>query len=508
LEIPATCGCGFITLLPRNLKMPDSGISGGPASMTALIPCSGSLKTRKDSNQQSHSNARNNRLNLSSELTVRGKQIEYDLKYYIIVVFIYISIFINSYVFFKEPFEFYFGYLIYLALLPAFIARYGFNRAMFFIFVVLFINGLVNTLTGNNTSAQFFKIFTGLTLSYFFYYYVVIEFDYDIERLFCWYLKGCYIAAVIGAIQFISFQIGFVPGYDFRWILNKWGLIAGGNFGIRINSVFGEPTYLGAVLSAAFFVSVYNLLRKETYYLSKFQSILIIVIYILSFSGLGQIGIFLSLFFLAISFGLVRYIFVVIPVGLFLFSFMYNNSIDFRGRYDSLVDLFFGSGKFKLGETHGSSFILYNNYTVAIENFKTNFLFGTGLGSHVVAFEKYSLAKEFKIFGFNLNSADANSMLLRLISETGIFGVAIFIYIIVKGYVKRDERNDTYHWIVSNSILVMILLNLFRQGHYFLNGFPFFLILYYVNSVSYKAYLTTGKTLYEQKVEETQLLNI
>src|SRR5690606_29878262 len=115
-----------------------------------------------------------------------------------IVLFIYLSIFINSYVFFTSPFEFYFGYLIYIVLLPVFIFRYGFNRNLFFIFLTLLITGLLNIVLGNNTAALFFKVFTGLTLSYFFYYYVVLEFNYNIEQLFKWYMKGSYIAALIG----------------------------------------------------------------------------------------------------------------------------------------------------------------------------------------------------------------------------------------------------------------------------------------------------------------------
>ena len=343
-----------------------------------------------------------------------------------VVFFIYVSVFINSITFFKEPFEFYIGYLIFLALLPRFIIRYGFNGRLFFIFLILLVTGVFNIVMGNNTAAQFIKVYTGLTLSYFFYYYVVMEFDYNVEQLFKWYLKGSYIAALVGLFQFFSFQVGFKPGYNFNWLLNKWGVITGGNFGIRINSFFGEPTHLGAVLAGAFFVSLYNLLRKETYYLSRFQSVVIIVVYVLSFSGLGQTGILLSLVFLAISYGLFRYFYIFIPLAWLVSTFMYENIRDFRDRYDSLVDLFFGSGKFKLGETHGSSFILYNNFHVAMENFQTNFLFGTGIGSHPIAFEKYSIAKEIRVYGFNLNSADANSMLLRLISETGLFGVIIF----------------------------------------------------------------------------------
>jgi hypothetical protein len=101
-------------------------------------------------------------------------------------------------------------------------------------------------------------------------------------------------------------------------------------------------------------------------------------------------------------------------------------------------------------------------------------------------------------------------MLLRLISETGLFGVGIFLFVIIKGYVRRDPEYETYHWLVSNSILIMILLNLFRQGHYFLNGFPFFVILYYYNSVSYNLYKVTGRTLYQQNTEletETNVAN-
>lgn len=419
-----------------------------------------------------------------------------------IVLFIYLSIFINSYVFFTSPFEFYFGYLIYILLLPVFIFRYGFNRNLFFIFLTLLITGFVNIILGQNTAALFFKVFTGLTLSYFFYYYVILEFDYNIEQLFKWYLKGSYIVALIGAFQFVSFQIGFKPGYDFSWILNKGGFIPGGNFGIRVNSVFTEPTYLASTLAAAFFISVYNLFRKEGYYLTKFQSIVIVVIYILSFSGLGQAGVFLTFLFLAVNFGLVRYMVVAIPALIILFNFLYTNVRDFRDRYEGLIGLFSGE-KFQLGRTHGSSFILYNNFVVATENFKSNFVFGSGIGSHPIAFEKYSIGRGIKVYGLNLNSADANSMLLRLISETGIFGVSIFLIIIFKCYVRRNENYDTYHWLVSNSILVMILLNLFRQGHYFLNGFPFFVILYYFNSVSYKMYMETGKGLYEQTIEET-----
>jgi len=425
-------------------------------------------------------------------LNTSTSYLDLDKKTFWVLIFVYLSVFINSFVFFASPFEFYFGYLIYIVLLPGFISRYGFNKQLVYVFVVLFLTGILGIMLGNNTPDQFFKVFLGLFLSYFFYYYVVLEFDYNIEQLFKWYLYGAYIAALIGLIQFLSFKIGFTPGYNFRWILNKWAVIPGGFFGIRINSIFSEPTHLAATLAPAFFVAIYNLFSKEIFYLSKFKSAVIIVIYLLSFSGLGQTGIFISLVLFAVSFGLVRYILILIPVAIILFNVLYNNVSEFHDRYEGLIGLFSGE-KFQLGKTHGSSFILYNNYTVALKNFETNPIFGNGIGSHPLAFAKYSLAKDFKTRGFNNNSADANSMFLRLLSETGLFGVTIFIFLMIKCYVRRDPDNPTNHWLISNAILTMILLNLFRQGHYFLNGFPFFVILYYYNSIAYKNYLEEKK---------------
>lgn len=390
--------------------------------------------------------------------------------------------------FFKDPFEFQFGYLIYILLLPVLINRYGFNKNILAVFLMLLVVGIIQISTGNNTAPLFFKVFGGLVLSYFFYDLVIHEFDFDIRNLFKWYLKGCVIASLLGLMQFVFYQVGYETGAKFWGIFNKWSFASGGLFGLRINSIFAEPTHLATVMSAAFFISVYNLIKKENFLISKKESIIIVVTYVLSFSGVGQLGIFLTLAMLAVSFGFIRYVFIIAPLMLVLFNYLYNNVNDFRERYDSLVGLSQGE-EFKLGKTHGSSFILYNNYVVTKENFKTNFLFGSGIGSHPVAFEKYSLAKDVKVSGINVNSADANSMFLRLVSETGLFGTGLFLLILIKGYVKRDPENDTYHWLVSNAILIMILLNLFRQGHYFLNGFPFFVLLYYYNSISYNNYL-------------------
>lgn len=421
--------------------------------------------------------------------------IERERKNFWIVLGIYFSIFIYTYVLFKTPFECYLGYLVMIILLPGFIFKFGWNRNLIYIFSLLFLIGIIQIIAGNNNPQNFFKVFISLSLTYFFYYYVICELEFNIEQMFKWYLKGCYIIALIGLFQFICFRIGFEQGYNLFYYANKGGLaVTGGLFGIRINSVFMEPTHLGSVLSASFFVAVYNIVSRKYFYYNTLQNWIIIICYLLAFSGMGQIGVFLTIVLLAINFGFVRYVIVAVPVLILSFNYLYNNVDEFRERFDSSYGLFVEGEQFELGKTHGSSFILYNNYIVATKNFEGNFLFGTGLGSHQTAFEKYSIGKSIGNWGFDLNSADANSMFLRLMSETGLFGIAIFLIIIIKCYVKRDRNNNTsYYWLISNGILIMILLNLLRQGNYYLYGFPFFFMLYYFNAVAHKEFLAEAR---------------
>ena len=53
------------------------------------------------------------------------------------------------------------------------------------------------------------------------------------------------------------------------------------------------------------------------------------------------------------------------------------------------------------------------------------------------------------------------------------------IYFLFRNLVFRQKSIDDEHWIISNSLMLIVVLYLLRQGHYFLNGLPFFMWLYY-----------------------------
>lgn len=397
-------------------------------------------------------------------------------------VLLFLNLFF-SFFFFRDPFDFYIGYIAFIFLLPVFVFRFGIPKHLGIVFTVLVFAGVSHSLIGNNSLGSFFKVFVGLSASYLFFYYVVFQVGLRLHTLFKFYLAGGLFCALVGIGQVLSFFVGFRPGYDFSWILDTWGVVPGGLFGIRVSTFFGEPTYHAMFLSGAVFVALHDLLyRKKQYFFNGLSASLMIIGVYVSFSGTIIGSLVLSVVLIGLNYGFIRYAIFGFPVAAIILIQLVQSSDEFRRRYEGTVNIFIDSPTeaFNVFKYHGSSVILYNNFYIAKENFKRNFLFGTGLGSHPVAVEKYSLTKDVKTKGFTLNTKDANSMFNRLMSETGLFGLLLFSFILVKFFVsrKREEPEDDYLWLISSACLVVIFVNLLRQGHYFLNGFPFYIWMY------------------------------
>jgi hypothetical protein len=420
-------------------------------------------------------------------------------------ILIFVALFVSSITLFKEPFEGYIHYVVFVLLLPVFITRFGFSSATFWMLAITLAVGVLQVLMGNNEWGVFFKIWLGVLLSVTFFYGVIHYFRLDFDRIFRFYLRGAVIVAWIGLIQFLSAIVGFKPGYDYSWLLNKWGFIQGG-FGSRINSIFSEASQCAIMLAPATFVALLNLFPGTQRYnaLSRMNGLLILVVTILTSSSTGYIGLFFSLFLIILNYGRIIYFFV----GTFLIIsgsiVLYNTVPDFKTRVDTSMALWIDN-QLTIENVNSSSFVLYNNFHVASENFKTNFLTGTGLGSHGVAFKKYSLTQSADIIDIDFNSTDGNSLFVRLISETGLIGIIFIFVFIFRHFTRRNDfEPENPAWIISNAVLVLILLYLVRQGNYFLNGLPLFFWMYYYISKQEK---TTQFYEEEEEDEETEEQN-
>lgn len=388
------------------------------------------------------------------------------------------SIFISSYIFFKSPFEGYASYLVMLLFFPSYLARLSFPKEVILVFSPVLLAGLLSIQSGDNEWGLFIKIFLGFFSSVLFYRYVFDAFDRDLEKLYGIYMTGAIIASYIGLIQVMSYLVGFEPGYNFRWIFNKWSLSLGGT-GVRMNSFFSEPAYYAGVIGPAFFVAINNLVTRDYKFVSRRASWIIALAYPLTFSTLGFMSMAITAVLLLVNYGFIRYAIIVGPIVFFGYTYAYENIPEFRQRIDGTQTAFSDGDPKDLNDVHGSSFVLYNNYVITMENFKRNPVFGTGLGSHPVAFDRYSLTNMAGITKIDFNKADANSMFLRLLSETGLYGVSIMLFLIFRNFLTRQRSANDTNWLISNSVLVVIVVYLARQGHYFINGFPFFIWMYY-----------------------------
>ena len=311
------------------------------------------------------------------------------------------------------------------------------------------------------------------------------NYNYNILHVFELYCKACWILVLIAIFQILSFLIGFEYGYNYSWFLNKWGFVDGGLIGFRVNSILSEPTYLATSLSPAVYVSVRNLIKKKTFIFSKLQSIIIIIISILTTSTIGYLGIIISVI-LSLEVLRLRYIFIAITISLIGYFLAYNYVSDFRSRVNSAKGLWVEED-FHIDNTNNSSFVLYNNLHIAKENLMKYPLFGTGLGSHETAFKKFTLTKSLIQYDFEFNVKDGNSLFVRLCTETGLIGLIFILIIIYNGFINKTHiQHDTdHHMIISQAIFVFILLVLIRQGNYMLNGLPFIFLIYHYNRIAY-----------------------
>jgi hypothetical protein len=182
-----------------------------------------------------------------------------------------------------------------------------------------------------------------------------------------------------------------------------------------------------------------------------------------------------------------RYFFVGTIGIIFLLTSLYEYSEDFKYRIDTSKALWIDQD-YSIENTNSSSFVLYNNYHVTASALSVSPLFGTGLGSYSEAFENYTITRDVLNYEFEFNTADGNSLLFRMLVETGLLGTGMFIFLVIRGFIPKRESESfmIHHRLIGQAIFIMIMLYLLRQGNYFLNAFPFFVLMYYYNWKQYK----------------------
>lgn len=353
-----------------------------------------------------------------------------------------------------------------------------------FYFIISVILFLIPAVKGFSI-LDFFKQYILITFQFLFCYLLIKSYGFDYKKIIDDYISIVYLASWIGVLQFVVLNMGL--GHTLS--LSHLGFNLG-NFGgdHRIQSWFEEPSFLGYVLMPAVFIAI-----SRVFYIYNFISLkkasLILIAAFLSGSSVVLIGILLSLIIIIFS----KYSILKRPIYLSLIiitipvlSVTIYNIPDVKLRVNDTYNLFTSKqiSKEIIESTNLSTYALYSNYRVATESFFRNPLLGTGLGTyednyyiHINNVIPKSTIRE----SYHLNDKDANSLFLRLLTETGLIGLMVFLVFVISNRVdfSSNHIDKRLFWAFNNGVFVLIILRLLRQGHYTSLGFIMFLMLYW-----------------------------
>jgi len=403
------------------------------------------------------------------------------------------SIFMDDFFFFRQPFDFYYYYLIYLA----FIIYVVFSTQSMKLLPKWFLNfmlilyslSLLVSWAYGTMGFHLVKQFMGITYSAIAFFLLLKANKFNIQYIFNQYSLIAFFVASWG----LATEVLMLAGFN---VTDKVKETTMGFY--RIYSIMGEPYFLAVALIPALYYHLFKYLSEKSFRtnVNTIKTGAIFICYIFTFSSAGFIGFALMIIMYLWSrnyFSLTkgRAKLLLLPVFFILAPIFYNSLRDalyeFQVRIDDTLGVFQGGEPNikAISEVNSSTFALYTNFVIAQESFLRNPFLGSGLGSHPVnydiTFEKFFPPDFIVRFG-TFNKFDANSLFLRLMSETGLFGLGTLFIFLFKFFMRKKylaQENFRDFNIINQGIFILIIVRLIRTGSYFGNGFFLFIFIYY-----------------------------
>lgn len=363
--------------------------------------------------------------------------------------------------------------LIIQILLLIFAKKITMPKKIVVFFILIAFHATINIAIGNDELILMIKQLVGIFISIIYYYNTIdnmkkVDFFIDV------YIKLSIFIAILCILQQVAyvFHLNFI--YDLRWIIKEQ--LPPSNLKYRSTAIFREPSECALVLFPAFFLSIYYFVGKNKiiYKINKLSAFIICIAYICTFSSAGYIGAIIGLIIIWIEYKhSLKQIGILLVVGIVVSS-LYIYIPDFRTRVDDTFKLF-TDDSLHISKANISSQTLIINEKVALKNLIYTYGLGSGIGSHSLAYKKMINTIDVQNVVLFLNQEDANSLLLRIVSEFGIIGLLLLLAFVKKySNLKYKSIYSTY----SKMCVAYIILRMLRYGHYFNDGLWGFIIIY------------------------------
>lgn len=357
----------------------------------------------------------------------------------------------------------------------------GIKNVLIVSFIIL-LHQIICILQNQTTMEAFVKQFVLIFICYI--CYMITFSGFKVRTIF----KGYYIFAIFIACVVFFQEIVVVLGIPvidklpvvFEFSMYYYKVAAGL---IRANAFFREPSFLVYVLTPAVYVSLLILANKfserdRTY--NKIVALMIVLSYLLSFSSIGLIGLMLMIVWIVLksNWNWKTVLAVIGAVGFFIIA--YVGIPDVKMRVDDTIEAITVQDLNELGsnDVNLSSITLVSHAHLAAKIFAETSGWGAGLGSYAENYDRYMQDISEYSYMLGYNREDANSMLLRMLAEVGIIGIVLLIMFLVHYYPSKVSKENMFYQHVSDGLLILFALRLFRQGNYVHGGFFFFVCLY------------------------------
>jgi hypothetical protein len=348
-----------------------------------------------------------------------------------------------GYPFFILYFFLYFGRIVRLNAAP-------FGLYLYFIFTSLIsITWLNLPLTG--FFKQIIPIIVILSVSF-----TVLK-NRSLVNVFELYVKITFWTAIFGLIQVLLAINGI-----YVLTIEKW----------RLDSIAYEPSHYAAILLPALVYCFLNIKRYKLYFTVMLAAL------ILTFN-LTAYFVFLTIFFIVSVHPL--YLLVTVPLAYYMFFYILPNfSKDFSDRFFETYDTFVGRKSILNARLNVNSTTLsfYSNFEVA--KLGKSPLLGSGLGGHEEMYYRRFANTAFQAnYYYGLNAKAAHSLSIRILSELGLVGSALYLYTLVKSVLFARRG---IHYAISLGCLSHFLCKFFKLGGYIDYGTPFFFTILLLNA--------------------------
>lgn len=299
-------------------------------------------------------------------------------------------------------------------------------------------------------------IFIFLSIVMYYLYLQRVPLQMTISAIF----NAAFVLSVYGCVQ----EIGFILNIPVIYDISQYGFTLNGfaiGYGslMRVNSLYAEPSHLQLILGLGILIGLIEC-KKCNNGVRIWQVMVVAICALLTQSFLVYMSVIMScICFILFYQDNIKQKFKWFILATLICAFLCTAQWDFINRVFGKVT------QFKTLQVDNgndlSALAIVSNLRVAIEKMKEGHLFGTGLDSHRLYYDMY-IDRLYTFLYMRLNSEDAASMYIRILSEFGVIGLIVFCGCLVKRF-KEGLKN-------KNRILVVVILTLavgsLRDGNY------------------------------------------